>query len=436
MLCAWRIARQRKRAHASRNDHCMNHAAIWAISALTIAGILIRPKGWPEWIWACAGAALLVIFRLISPFEAAAAAQRGTQVYLFLAGMLLLSEMARRQGLFDWLAVYAVNAAKGSRVRLFSLIYCVGIVVTALLSNDATAVVLTPAVHAAVRRARGEALPYLFICAFIANAASFVLPISNPANLVIFGRGMPPLADWLHYFALASVVSIALTYAGLRYTTRKQVRGELERNITALPLPRPAATIAFGIIATAVVLVICSALDKPLGLPALVCALVVFLFVLWPDSSGFASTLRHVSWGVLPLVAGLFVIVEGLAQIGIVSDVRAVLHRVESWPQAPASVVTSFASAIVCNLANNLPVGLLTGSAVQDHVAQFLRNALVVGIDLGPNFSVTGSLATILWLIALRREGERVGFFTFLKYGIAVNSPALLAATVAVAMTT
>lgn len=410
----------------------MTHAAIWAITALTIAGILIRPKNWPEYVWACAGAALLLVFRLITPDQAAAAAQKGTQVYCFLAGMLLLAEMARRQGLFDWLAVCAVNAAKGSRVRLFSLIYCVGIVVTALLSNDATAVVLTPAVYAAVKRAGGAALPYLFICAFVANAASFVFPISNPANLVIFGRGMPPLASWLQYFALPSAVSICVTYAGLRWMVRRQLAGKLKVNVAGAPLSRSGAAAGVGIAATAIVLAIASALAKPLGLPTLIAALAVFACVLLLDRTAFVPTLREISWGILPLVAGLFVVIGALSATGVSAAIRDALHVLASWPAAGAGLAASFGSAIVCNVANNLPVGLLARSTLQGHVAPVLRNSLAIGIDLGPNFSITGSLATILWLIALRREGERVGFLTFLKYGIAINSPALLLATVAV----
>src|ERR1700685_1547436 len=125
--------------------------------------------------------------------------------------MMLLSELARREGVFDWLASYAVAAARGSRTRLFGLVYLVGIAVTVFLSNDATAVVLTPAVYAAVQKARTKALPYLFICAFIANAASFVLPIANPANLVVYGRSLPPLLPWLGTFLLPSVFSLRAT---------------------------------------------------------------------------------------------------------------------------------------------------------------------------------------------------------------------------------
>src|SRR4029077_7099218 len=125
------------------------------------------------------------------------------------------------EGLFDWLAAVATSRAGGSPGRLFLLTYGVGTGVTIFLSNDATAVVLTPPVAAAVKAAKAkEPLPYLLICAFIANAASFVLPISNPANLVIYGSRMPPLLQWLPAYLLPSLVAIVATYLLLRFTQR------------------------------------------------------------------------------------------------------------------------------------------------------------------------------------------------------------------------
>src|ERR1700694_1849506 len=141
----------------------------WIIAGLATAGVLIRPFAWPEAIWACAGALALVVLQILSPGEALAGVAKGTDVYLFLIGMMLLAEVARQEGLFDWLAALAVRYARGSARRLFLIIYAVGTLVTVFLSNDATAVVLTPAVYAAATAARVEPLPYLFICAFIAN---------------------------------------------------------------------------------------------------------------------------------------------------------------------------------------------------------------------------------------------------------------------------
>ena len=191
-----------------------------AIAGLTVCGVVMRPRGWPEAIWAVLGAAAVVLLGLLPFGGALAAAARGLDVYLFLTGMMLLSETARRERLFDWLAVEAVLRARGSPRRLFLLVYGVGTLVTVFMSNDATAVVLTPAVFAAASKAKLEPLPYVYVCAFIANAASFVLPISNPANLVVFDGMMPALADWLARFALPSLVSIAVTYAMLRWRLR------------------------------------------------------------------------------------------------------------------------------------------------------------------------------------------------------------------------
>src|SRR5690348_8730139 len=236
------------------------HEIIWLIAALAIFAIIIRPWGLPEPVWAVAGAAILVLGSLLSPRDAWNAIARGADVYLFLAGMMLLAELARTEGLFDWVAALAVRWARGSPHRLFALIYVVGIVVTAFLSNDATAVVLTPAVYAAARQARTEPLPYLLICAFIANAASFILPISNPANLVVFASHLPPLHLWLARFLFPSAVAVAATFIVLRATQRHALRGTFVIAAPLPPLTRGARLAALGILLTAVALLWSSAL--------------------------------------------------------------------------------------------------------------------------------------------------------------------------------
>jgi arsenical pump membrane protein len=121
---------------------------IWAIAGLATVGVITRPMRWPEWIWAVGGAALLLALGLVSMQTAMIAVAKGSDVYLFLIGMRLLSEAARAEGLFDWVASVAVDHARQSPLRLYALIYGAGVVVTTFLSNDATAVVMTPAVFA------------------------------------------------------------------------------------------------------------------------------------------------------------------------------------------------------------------------------------------------------------------------------------------------
>jgi arsenical pump membrane protein len=137
--------------------------------------------------------------------------------------------------------------------------------------------------------------------------------------------------------------------------------------------------------------------------------------------------LKHISWSVFPLVAGLFVMVEGLVRTGVIEQLGRTLQADAQSSTAATSWAAGAMVAVACNLLNNLPVGLIAGSAITAaSVPPQIPGALLIGIDLGPNMSVTGSLATILWLVALRRDGQEVSSWQFLRLGVVVPSPALL----------
>ena len=408
----------------------VGHIAIWTISIVSIVCMLIRPRNIPEVWWVSAGALLLVVCRLLPLRRAAHAIAQGTNVYLFLTGMMLFCELARRYGVFDWLATLAITKSDSSRARLLVLVYGVGALVTIFMSNDATAVVLTPAVLAAVKKQKGDPLPYLFACAFIANAASFVLPISNPANLVVFQHEMPSLGRWLAMFLVPSVLSIAATYAVLHWRFRKELREKMDESSEEAKLSAPGKVTLASIGAMAVALLVASTFKMNLGLPTFATAiLATAALLIWQRTNPW-KVAREISWSVLPLVAGLFMLVQAVRLADALVWMEAALHTLEGWKVIPASLAAAFGIGIGTNLVNNLPLGLLAGEGVQAAlITGALRHAVLIAIDLGPNLSVTGSLATILWLIAIRKEGLDVSAWKFLKIGALVMPPALLLAT-------
>jgi arsenical pump membrane protein len=409
---------------------------IWVVAALGVAGVILRPFGWPEAVWAVAAALFLVVLGLLPVGAALHGVAEGTDVYLFLVGMMLLSELARREGLFDWLAAHVARRAGGSAQKLFLLVYAMGTVVTVFLSNDATAVVLTPAVAAVVRAAEAKnPLPFLLICAFIANAASFVLPISNPANLVIYGAQMPALLTWLPRFALPSVVSIVVTFLVLRVSQRGSLRAAVGV-APAARLSRGGSLAAAGICGTAIILLVASGSGARLGLPTFLAGCITALLVLVPQRQMPWPVLRSMSWGILPLVAGLFVLVAGLDASGLTASIGALLRGQAQAAPARTVWLVGLVLGFGCNLVNNLPAGLMAGHAMAAaSLGAKIRAAVLVGVDLGPNLSVTGSLATILWLTALRREGLHVTGWTFLKLGAVIMPAALICALAAIFIT-
>lgn len=408
----------------------MSHLIIRLISFLAIAGVIIRPFKIPEAVWAVTGAVLLLVFRLIAPADGINGIYKGLDVYLFLTGMMMLAETAREEKLFDWLAAHAIKQSKGSAGRLFLLIYLVGIMVTAFLSNDATAVVLTPAVAAAVKTAKVEKpLPYLLICAFIANAASFILPISNPANLVIYGSHLPTLLQWLPQYLLPSFVAIVVTFFMLRFSQRDALKEKIEADIAVPSLSQGGKTALIGIATTAIILLAASARNIQLGLPTAITGILTSVLVIIRAKKNIWAVIKGVSWSVLPLVAGLFIIVEALQKTGLIQTLTVLLQQSIEKSIPAATWASGIITAVACNLMNNLPAGLIAGNMIQaGHVPEIVKSSVLIGVDLGPNLSITGSLATILWLVALRREGQEVSARTFLKLGSLIMTAALLLA--------
>jgi arsenical pump membrane protein len=281
-------------------------------------------------------------------------------------------------------------------------------------------------------RTDADPLPYLFACAFVANAASFVLPISNPANLVVFGSHLPALRTWLDAFALSALAALLLTYVGLRFFFRDALRGDYTDGAQVVTLTPAAALSGITIAGAALALIVAAALRIDVGYTALVAATLVLLVVSLRERRAAAFVARRIAWQVVPLVAGLFVIVEALDRGGAIDVLRAFLvhaHTIGTLGNLLAAAVI----AVACNLFNNLPVALATGFAIQGApLPPGLSHAALVAVDLGPNISVTGSLATMLWLIALRREGFAVGPLTFFRIGIAITVPALIASVLLV----
>lgn len=409
----------------------MSALFVWVIGGTSISLMLLRPKRSSEVLWITIGALLLVLSRLLSLKRAISAVRAGMDVYLFLAGMMLLAELARHACVFDWIADIAARLARGSSARLFLLVYIAGLVVTAFLSNDATAVVLTPAVLAVVRRAEVEPQPHLLACAFIANAASFILPISNPANLVVYGAHLPSLFEWLRVFWLPSVAAVASTFICLRWLTRRSLRSPVLNHRVRVPLTDEGRLALAGLLFGVAVLLTASARGLSLGLPTCVAAVLSLLLVSFRNRRPFIAVVKGVSWSVLPLVAGLFVIVEALDGAGLLEAARLGLAHLALVPTWLGRFSSGFSVSLLSNLMNNLPVGLASGTALQQNGAyRPLAHAVLLGVDLGPNLSVTGSLATILWLIALRREKVEITAWQFFMAGVIVMPVALVLAIV------
>jgi len=245
----------------------------------------------------------------------------------------------------------------------------------------------------------------------------------------VFGEHMPALAAWVRAFALPSLASVVVTWAVLALLFRGELAAPVQAGARVPRLSGTGRLAAVGIFGVVLAMLAASALDFPLGAPTLLATLLAVGAVQVTRREAPWPLLQHVSWSVLALVAGLFVLVAGVGQTGLIASLTEVLRtHAHAAPRETAWSAGAIV-AFVSNLMNNLPAGLVAGTAVNSGpMPDAVRSAVAIGIDLGPNLSVTGSLATILWLVALRREGEHVSAWQFLRVGAVAMPLALIAA--------
>jgi arsenical pump membrane protein len=225
---------------------------------------------------------------------------------------------------------------------------------------------------------------------------------------------------------LPSVASVVATFVCLRLLSRKALTGEAAPVTEAYRLDAAGWLALAGIGIAAVTLLVSSALDVQLGAPTFGAGVLALVLVALKDRAAPKTAVRNVAWSVLPLVAGLFILVEALNRAGMLRLMRAGLTWLAAAHDGVGKFVGGFGVALLSNGMNNLPSGLAAGTALRQMGQHgLLAHAVLIGVDLGPNLSVTGSLATILWLIALRREDAEITGWEFLKIGMVAMPVAL-----------
>jgi arsenical pump membrane protein len=403
------------------------------IAVATIIAVLTRPRGINEGAWALSGAVILVALGRL-PFEALLDALQGLLgVLAFLFGLFWLTLAADRAGLFDRAAIITVRAADGSSARLLAAVFVLGTLTTALLSNDATVVLVTPVILRVCRRLALPPLPYLVACTFVADTASSLLPISNPVNLLYAERLGIDFLDHVTLLAIPTIAAVAVNWAVFHYVFRPQLP---RRFTTALmpspgrPAPRAAVLILSGLLIIGVTYGVAafagvSAYWVTLAGGAVLAGLSVAGGLIRP-----VELARVQPPSLYAFVVGLAVIVAASDHAGLIDALGRGVVRATEAGTFSGLVAIAFGTALGTNVVNNWTMALAIVPALERaNASDLLIAGSMLGADIGPNLSVVGSLATLIWLTEVRREGLAISGWTYLRLGLVATLPALAVAT-------
>lgn len=412
----------------------MQAAIAVAILLAVLSFAVARPRRLPEAVVAAPAAALVVAIGLVPWQDALGELHTLAPTVGFLAAILVLAHLADVDGVFGYAGALAAHASKGYPQRLLATVFVVASLVTAVLSLDATVVLLTPVVFSTSALLRVRARPHVYACTHLANSASLLLPVSNLTNLLAYSASGLSFAGFTALMALPWLVSVGWEYV----VFRRFFAGDLG----APPHPRRAAVLPPPPVFTMVVLAVTLlgfALAEPAGVaPAWVAAGGALVLILrrlavqrhpvqrHPGRSMLTGVLRALNPAFLAFVFALGVVVLAVRRNGLSGLVGAAMPDSATLP---ALLAVAFVAAVLANVLNNLPATLVLVPAVAHRPGLVL--AVLLGVNIGPNLTYVGSLATLLWRRVLHAHDTGPRLSEFLRLGATTVPAALVLATLA-----
>ena len=420
------------RSRSQANNTGVQEAALAIIFVATIVSLYARPFGAKDWQVAAVGAAFAWVvgpFGLRGGIETAA---DSANILAFFLGLMLVAAGAEAAGLYARVAEL-LRARRTARGRV-GLVLVLGVLITAILSNDATPLVLTPAIYAAGAVASRGTTDSSFAATFTADGASLLLPVSNPVNLLFYERFEMSFPYYLTTVTPAAAAGVAaVAFVTWRRVPREREAPEPPR-IPFAPTRRSGP--ALGAVAVlACTYVVGGLAEVPLGIITLAGGVLLFVAARMGGPVDIRSYRKHVSLGILVFVASLLILVENVVEAGTLDWLTDLLLGLEDYPLAVTIVGAAAVAAVLSNLMNNWPAALLLaaiiGAATGEHEA--LVVGTLIGSTIGANFTIVGSLSTVFWLSLARQHGASYSAGRYARLAFAPTLAGIAAACVVAA---
>ena len=397
------------------------------IAAVLLGGVLAfavgRPRGLPEAVVAVPAAAIVLVAGLVPWRDALAEARELGPTVGFLAAILVLAHLAGEHGVFRYAGAVVARIAAGHPPRLLPAVFVTAALVTAVLSLDATVVLLTPVIFAAAARIGARPRPHVYATAHLANSASLLLPVSNLTNLLAFAASGLTFLGFAAVMALPWLAVIVVEYAAFRWFFAADLRAPAEPVPVPVPEDVPAPRYALAVLGLTLA---GFAAAQPLGVSPAWVAVAGAVALAVPRRPSLGTLVREANPAFCAFVVALGIVVLAVREHGLGDLVDGLVPRHAGFLSLLAVAALA---AVLANVLNNLPATLVLLPAV--HHSHGLLLAMLIGVNVGPNLTYVGSLATLLWRQILHQRDASPDARVFLRLGLLTVPAALIAGVAA-----
>ena len=422
----------------------------FAIFVGTLVLVIWQPRGLGIGWSALAGAAVALLTGVVGWSDVGTVWGIVWDATFTFVALIVISLILDEAGFFAWAALHVARWGGGDGRKLFPLVVLLGAAIAAVFANDGAALLLTPIVLAILLRLEfppAGALAFTIACGFIADTASLPLVVSNLVNIVTANYFGVPFGRYAAVMVPVNLASVAATLLVLWLWFRRDI--PVRYAVGELELPRQAIrdrAVFRAACPLLALLMVAYFVTGPLGVPiALVtgAAALVLMAIAGRWATGgrgatiaLGKVLRGAPWQIVLFSIGMYLVVYGLGNAWLTATATGVLAWLASQGTFVATIGTGFAVAVLASVMNNMPATLVGALAIDAAEVPAITRELmiyanIVGNDLGPKFTPIGSLATLLWLHVLAGKGQRISWGQYVRVGLILTPPVLLAALVA-----
>jgi len=377
------------------------------------------------------GGALMLLLGVLSPLEAVLAIN--LDVILLLIGMMVLVSGLEVCGFFDLVSSRIAARAK-RQLSFLTWLMIATAALSALVLNDAIALLVTPVVIRSARSLKVNPVPYLVAVAIAANVGSVATEVGNPQNAYIAIRSGIPFLTFTVYLLPVTIVCLAIAIAGVRLAFRRDLAAPIAGEVAApiVPLQRRGLTLTFGVAVVVAAAFLASPHPDWLPLIALIGGSVVLFFLPFVSTVTARSLIAKVDWSIILFFVGLFLLLAGVRASGLSAAIQGAFTSALGGQAGGLAWLVGL-SSLLSSLISNVPAVLLLAEVVPQGSTQ-LWLALAASSTLAGNATILGAACNVIVVQVASREGVSVTMKDFVKAGLPVTAATLIVSTVLIAL--